>query len=87
MKHLLLTISLVTSVLFFATTTQAARPCKTIVEACLSAGVIQKGASRQMMIENCVKPVVAGKNVPGVNIDSSIIEACKSKMSTRKNEG
>lgn len=83
----LLTVSLVTGFLLFATTAQAARPCKSIVEACLSAGVIQKGASKQMMIENCVKPVVGGKSIPGVNIDSSIIQACKEKMSDKGSKG
>ncbi len=80
MKYRLLITSLVTTLIFISTPVQADRPCKTIVEACLSAGVIQKGASRQTMIENCVKPIVAGKNFSGVTIDSSTIQACKEKM-------
>ena len=83
MRYILLIASLASTFLFFSTTTQAARPCKEIVEACLSAGVIQKGASRQMMIENCMKPITEGKNISGVNIDASTIQACKEKIASQ----
>jgi hypothetical protein len=60
--------------------TVAARPCKTIVEACLSAGVIQQSATREVMFQRCVKPIVTGKSIAGVNIDSATIDACKAKI-------
>lgn len=82
MKNLLLAISVIVGFSLF-TTAEAARPCKTIVEACLSAGVIQKGASRQVMFENCVRPIISGRSIRGVQVDSSVINACRAKVNSR----
>lgn len=84
MKYLLLTMCLIASFQFLAKNAEAARPCKVIVEACLSAGVIQSGASRQVMIQNCVKPIVAGRGIEGVRVDSSVIKACKAKIAAQE---
>jgi hypothetical protein len=82
MKYLVLVASLIAT-FSFATLATAARPCKVIAEACLAAGVIQKGESKQVMMEKCIKPVVAGQNVAGVNVESATINACKAKIATR----
>ncbi len=81
---LLLTIGSMVGILFFAIQADAARPCKTIVEACLAAGVIQKSAARDVMFEQCVKPIISGKNIAGVNIDSATINACKAKVAANR---
>jgi hypothetical protein len=81
MKYFLCTICLMAS---FGISAEAARPCKTIVEACLSAGVIQSNASRQTMFENCVKPVVAGRGIMGVNVSPSVIQGCKAKIAAQE---
>jgi hypothetical protein len=83
MKNLVFTFSVIACVSMLGMDAQAARPCKTIVEACLSAGVIQSGATRQVMLDNCVKPVVAGRGIAGVNVDSSVIQACKAKIASQ----
>lgn len=82
MKYLLLTISLLVSFSVFSTA-QAARPCQPIVKACILAGVIQSSASRQVMFENCVKPIISGNSLSGVQVDSSVINACKARVSSR----
>ena len=82
MKYRLLAIGLMASFSFFAMEAEADRPCKVIVEACKSAGIIQSGASRQVMLDNCVKPVVAGR-VASVTVDPSVIKACKAKMAAQ----
>ena len=82
MKYVLLPLFFAISI--FTIDAQAARPCKTIVEACLAAGVIQNGASRQVMLEQCVKPVISGQGVSGVNVDSSVIQACKAKVAAQE---
>lgn len=79
MKYVI-TIGSIALSLFFALPVEAARPCKAIAEACLSAGVIQKGVSRDTIFNNCVKPIVAGKSIQGVNIDTATINACKAKI-------
>lgn len=83
MKYLVLA-GLLASIPFLATATEAARPCKTIAEACMSAGVIQRGESRQVILEKCVKPVVSGRGVAGVNVDPSVIQACKAKIAAQE---
>ena len=83
MKYLVLAISLMASVTFFATATHAAQPCKTIVEACLAVGAIQPGVPKKVMLEKCVKPIISGQNIEGVNVDPSVIKACKAKVGSR----
>lgn len=83
MKYLLLTIGLIVSLSFFATAAQAARPCKVIAEACFAAGIIHRGESRDVILAKCVKPVISGRGVAGVNVDSSVISACRAKVASR----
>lgn len=83
MKFLLLSISLITSFAIFASTAQAARPCKVIAEACFAAGAIHRGESRDVILKKCVMPVISGRGVAGVNVDSSVIQACRAKVAAR----
>lgn len=82
MKFLLLSFALISSFLFM-TNVEAARPCKPIAEACLAAGVVHRGQSNQMIFENCIKPVVYGRGIRGVRVDSSVINACRARLSSR----
>jgi hypothetical protein len=83
MKHKLMPLILLTVLPLFSLNAQADRPCKKIVEACMSAGIVQAGSSRQLMMANCVKPVLAG-GIAGVQVDPSVIQACKAKIAAQK---
>lgn len=53
-------------------------PCKTIVNACISAGYVESGSSTDKNIWlNCMKPVLMGQSVTGVTVDASVVQACK----------
>lgn len=84
MKYLILFVSLIANFSFFGAYAEAARPCKVIAEACLSAGVIQRGVSRQTIFENCLNPILSGKSLQGVQVDSSVIEACRAKINAQR---
>lgn len=83
MKYLLLLTAFLVS-FSLMTTAGASRPCKTIAEACFSAGVIHRGESEQMIINSCIKPVVYGRGIRGVNVDSTVINACRAKLGARR---
>lgn len=82
MKHLL-SIALLASLSLLSIDTLADRPCKTIAETCMSAGVIQKGAPKNAIISHCIRPVIAGRRLPGVNIEPAVIQECRAKIAAR----
>jgi len=82
MKYLLFILALITSSTYIQTA-EAAGPCKTIVESCIGAGVIPANASRQTMLDKCVKPILSGKNVAGVQVNPAIVTACGAKIQAR----
>ena len=60
-------------------------PCAKIIQACEAAGYIKGGSKREgkSLNGNCVKPLLAGQSVPGVSMDSAVIQACQDKQKAR----
>jgi hypothetical protein len=54
-------------------------PCKSIFEACKSAGFVKHGPAGRGMLENCIKPILMGQSVPGVTVSPDDVSACKAK--------
>ena len=48
-------------------------PCRVIIQACLEAGFVKYKNSKS----GCMKPLLAGESVPGVNAPPDLVEACK----------
>jgi hypothetical protein len=62
---------------------QGGHPCKAIEEACKSAGFMKGGeASGKGLMMNCMKPVMEGKQVAGVSVDSTTVQACQAKKAS-----
>jgi len=53
----------------------ANRTCMPIVKACLNAGY--KHDNGKQFWQDCMKPVVLGKSVKGITIDSKVVEKCR----------
>ena len=53
-------------------------PCMKIEQACNAAGFV-KGRAKEGkgLIVNCMKPLLAGKSVPGVTVDAATIQHCQ----------
>lgn len=55
-------------------------PCKKIAEACQSAGYTKGGESTgKGLMMNCLKPLISGQAVAGVNVSSTDVAACQAK--------
>jgi hypothetical protein len=57
-------------------------PCMSIMQACNAANA---GKPKQEVWKTCIKPVLDGQSVSGVNVSSNDVQACKTKMMQRKN--
>lgn len=53
------------------------KPCATIVKACLKAGYTRKESSDKKFWQGCMKPILMGKTVTGVTIDSATAKDCR----------
>jgi hypothetical protein len=63
----------------------ANHPCKTIMEACKSAGFMKGGhASGKGMMEDCIKPIMSGQTVSGVTVDPADVSACQAKRAAHQ---
>ena len=61
-------------------------PCKPIMKACHDAGYTKGGhkeGTKGLMVD-CMKPVLEGKAVAGVNVSAEQVSACKEKAEERK---
>lgn len=60
-------------------------PCKKIKAACEAAG-FKKGGHKEGkgLFVDCVKKLVDGQTVAGVNVEAGLITACRAKRSERK---
>ena len=79
MKFTLIAIvALMFSGLTFAQITPKKKPCKSIMEACKSAGFVKHGHKENKGIKkDCMQPLLDGGQVPGVTVAAEDIEACK----------
>lgn len=76
-------ITLLTALFMFSNIAQAKemsdrmyRPCGMVVKACLKAGYAKRDGGKGFWFE-CMKPVLLGEKVRGVNIDSKDATACR----------
>jgi hypothetical protein len=63
-------------------------PCASVAAACKTAGFQRDSSmSGKQFWQDCMKPLILGKVVPGVTVDSATIQACKvTKIEQLKNE-
>lgn len=59
------------------TTEPASSDCEMIAKACLDAGYSEKGKDGKAFWYDCMKPILLGKAVDGVNIDQKNVVACR----------
>lgn len=60
-------------------------PCHNIEEACKSAGFVRGGATAgKGIMEDCMKPILAGNSVTGVTVDQADVVACIAKRNAMK---
>lgn len=53
------------------------KPCEKIVSACLNAGYTRENTTDKQFWQNCMKPIVLGQTVQGVEIDTMTTKACR----------
>ncbi len=61
-------------------------PCIKILEACKAAGYNKSLNTQKSLSKQCLQPLINGQKVEGVNINSSDLEACRSKKAELKNK-
>jgi hypothetical protein len=68
----------------------ADKPCATIVKSCMDAGYTREDSGDKKLWKNCLKPIILGKAVSGVNVDDSVVKSCRihkiKKMKTELKE-
>jgi hypothetical protein len=61
--------------------------CESISKICLSAGYTREGSQGKEFWHDCMKPVLFGKTVAGVNVDNKVVRACRAfKINNLKNQ-
>ena len=55
------------------------KPCKNVAQACRAAGFDKSNK----FWSNCMKPVILGKTVKGVNLDPTIVKECRTNKIER----
>jgi maleate cis-trans isomerase len=67
--------------------TIAAKQCEAIARACVSAGYVEKNSTDKEFWQDCMKPVLMGQTVKGVNSTSAQAAGCKAlKIQNMENE-
>ena len=62
-------------------------PCASIATACSTAGFVRTDVAGKQFWQDCMKPVILGKLVPGVTVDAATVQSCRmSKIEQLKNE-
>jgi hypothetical protein len=63
------------------------KQCKDIARACINAGYIKRGVPGKGFWKDCMKPVLLGQTVKGINITSQDAAACRQfKITKMQNE-
>lgn len=61
--------------------------CKVIAKACKNAGFKRKEGSGKEFWHNCMKPVIMGQQVKGINVPADQIKSCRdSKIAAMQEE-
>lgn len=60
--------------------------CDNIKDSCKMAGFSDHGHKNNMkgILEDCFRPIIAGKNISGVNVNAADLSACKERVAIRK---
>lgn len=53
------------------------KSCGEIANACLAAGFVKGESDTKGIWHDCMKPVILGKSVAGVSVNSSIVKSCR----------
>ena len=86
MKRTILCLFVAFASSFAFADTQGDHPCKTVQNSCIAAGYT-KGhhkTDKKGLFADCMKPLMNGQTVAGVNVDSAAIQACQAKRASRK---
>lgn len=74
---LILMASLLSSSAFANHHKMDSKACNTIVEACKKAGYEKDKDAEKKFWQDCMKPIVLGKSVKDVTIDSDTVKQCR----------
>jgi hypothetical protein len=65
----------------------AAKQCEAIARACVSAGYVEKNSTGKEFWKDCMKPILMGQTVKGVNSTPAQAAGCKAlKIENMENE-
>lgn len=53
------------------------KSCAVIAKACMKAGYVRRETSNKRFWQNCMKPIILGRTVPGVTVNTSTVRACR----------
>lgn len=53
------------------------KPCATIADACSAAGFAKTDSIDKKFWKDCMKPIILGQKVEGVNVDADTIKSCR----------
>ncbi len=61
-------------------------PCKKIIDAC-KASIVSKndGNDKKGLFKDCVRPIMKGEKIAGVNITATEVDACRAKKRSMPN--
>jgi hypothetical protein len=63
------------------------KPCAKIAKSCLDAGYTREAAVDKRFWQDCMKPVILGRTVDGVNLDTDTVKMCRAdKIAKLKKE-
>lgn len=74
---LVLTLAAVVSSVAFAHDPNHGKACDTVAKACMKAGYTRAESATKGIWDNCMKPLMLGQTVKGVNVDSATTETCR----------
>jgi len=78
------TLTLAMALSLFAATAYADKPCKRVEAACAAAGYVKGGAKVGKGIDkNCMEPLLAGAQVPGVVVAPADVQSCAAKKNAK----
>ena len=65
----------------------SSKPCAVIANACSAAGFVRTETSGKRFWQDCMKPIILGKTVSGVTVDTASVKACRvNKIEELKSE-
>ncbi len=53
------------------------KSCAVIAKACAAAGFVREKSETKGIWSNCMEPILLGKTVLGVKVDSSVVKLCR----------